>query len=190
MFACLLRRVVDTNTSYATYGHVVLATTANKRSLNTKNGQFTHLLIFFMCVERCRRKTLRKERTKWRCRSTNGIERLITTLRSCMPNFGAKRLNKDVWLSFLVRNFSMIIDVYTSFSIEVERSSVLVIIQWWEVVCAVCKLAVSCHSATQLSQVKLKSQKRHNHVSMYDASSFCSDLKLTSLSKITWTVKR
>ena len=130
MFACLLRRVVDTNTSYATYEHVVLATTANKRSLNTKNGQFTHLLIFFMCVERCRRKTLRKERTKWRCRSTNGIERLITTLRSCVQNFGAKRLNKDVWLSFLVRNFSMIIDVYTSFSIEVERSSVLVIIQW------------------------------------------------------------
>ena len=110
-----------------------------------------------------------------------------------LPNSGVKRFQTDVWLFFTVRNFSMITDVYISFSSEAEWSSVLDnTVQGWEVVLQFGKLDVSCHDVMQLFSVELKLQKHHNHISMYETSSFCSDLELTSWAKwclIVWENK-
>ena len=95
-----------------------------KRSLDTKNGQFTHLLIFFLCVRAMSLEDAWKRTSKVTMGSTNGIGRYNATFMSCLPNFGVKRLHADVWSSFTVRNFSMIIDMYTSFSSDIDSSEV------------------------------------------------------------------
>ena len=95
-----------------------------KRSLDTKNGQFTHLLIFVLCVRAMSLEDAWKRTSKVTMGSTNGIGRYNATFMSCLPNFGVKRLHADVWSSFTVRNFSMIIDMYTSFSSDIDSSEV------------------------------------------------------------------
>jgi len=110
---------------YATWKYVTPITVANKRSLDIKNGQFSHFLIFFFVTERCRRKTLRRGRLKgWISRNGIITQRTTTTV-SHLPNFAVKGLRTDVWSSFTVRHYSMFIDVYT-FSSEVERH-----LFWW-----------------------------------------------------------
>jgi len=59
--------------------------------------------------------------------STNGIGRYNATFMSCLPNFGVKRLHADVWSSFTVRNFSMIIDMYTCHVLFIQQRSGIVI---------------------------------------------------------------
>jgi len=73
-----------------------------KRSLDTKNGQFTHLLIFFLCVRAMSLEDAWKRTSKVTMGSTNGIGRYNATFMSCLPNFGVKRLHADVWSSFTV----------------------------------------------------------------------------------------
>jgi hypothetical protein len=85
-----------------------------------KTVYFLIYSYFFFASERCRRKTIRKGRTKWWCSPIDTSTRCIAIKIIRLPNFGAKRLHTDVWSSFAVQHFSMIIDVYTSFCSEVE----------------------------------------------------------------------
>ena len=99
--------------SYATMEHVTPITAANKRSLDIKNVQFSHLLSFFFATERCRRKTLRRGRPKWWQSPIDITTRCIAMIVTRLPNFGVKRLRTDLWSSFTVRHSSMFIDVHT-----------------------------------------------------------------------------
>ena len=62
-----------------------MTTASNKHSLDTRNGQFSHLLVISLHQSNVVQDDYRRGRLgrpKWRKGSTNGTGRLITTLIS------------------------------------------------------------------------------------------------------------
>ena len=60
-----------------------------------KTVYFLIYSYFFFASERCRRKTIRKGRTKWWCSPIDTSTRCIAIKIIRLPNFGAKRLHTE-----------------------------------------------------------------------------------------------
>ena len=65
-----------------TWKHVIMTTASNKHSLDTRNGQFSHLLVISLQRSNVVQDDYRRGRPKWWNGSTNGTGRSIATLIS------------------------------------------------------------------------------------------------------------
>ena len=158
--------------SYSTMEHVTPITAANKRSLDIKNVQFSHLLIFSLRQSDVVGRRLEKDVqsgelvvlvSPCNVSQQQWLISQILASRDFVPTSGHH-------LQFGTLPCSLTCSLTcTHIQQRSGTASVLVIIQGWEVVCVVTTLAMRCHNEIQLPSVKLKLQKHHNHVSIYIA---------------------